>query len=86
MVEALVGCVSGAVLVDQTREMAAAAGLTDLVLTERRDYVDAMISFEDPLYQRIVAPLPAGATPGDFVVSLEVAGRKAKAGGCCGCC
>jgi hypothetical protein len=35
-----------------------------------------MVSFEDPLYQKIVAALPAGTSPDDYVASIEVTARK----------
>ena len=75
-VEALVGCVAGAVLIDETRAMAEAAQLTDIVLTPKPEYVDAMTSWEDPLYRRIVEQLPAGARTSDYVTSLDVSARK----------
>jgi len=76
MIEALVGCVAGAALVQNTEAAARQAGLTDLVLTCKPGYVEAMESFEDPLYQKIVALLPAGAKPSDYITSLEVQARK----------
>lgn len=71
-VEALVGCVAGAVLVDETRAMAAAAGLTEVALTPKPQYIDAMTNWEDPLYRRIVESLPAGSKPSDYITSLDV--------------
>jgi arsenite methyltransferase len=76
MVEALVGCVAGAVLVEETKEMADAAGLADIVLEPKTQYVDAMDDWSDPLYQKIIEHLPEGAKPGDYVTSLSVTGRK----------
>jgi arsenite methyltransferase len=75
-VEALVGCVAGAVLVDETSEQMRAAGLRDIVLTSKSHYIDAMTDWQDPLYQKIVAALPAGAKPSDYITSLDIAGRK----------
>jgi arsenite methyltransferase len=71
-VEALVGCVAGAVLVEETRAMAAAAGLTRIELTAKPQYIDAMTSWEDPLYRRIIKSLPDGTKPSDFITSLDV--------------
>ncbi len=87
MVEALVGCVAGAALASDTTRWAREAGLADIVLKPKAEYVEAMTSFEDPLYKQIVAHLPPGAKPGDYVVSLEVQARKPGAN-CCGddCC
>lgn len=76
-IEALVGCVAGAVLVEQTRRDAEAAGLTDIVLTPKPQYIEAMHSWEDPLYRKIVQSLPAGTKPSDFVTSLDVTARRA---------
>lgn len=76
MVEALVGCVAGAALVSETERMAREAGLTDIVLKSKPGYVEAMESFEDPLYQKIVEHLPAGTKPANFITSLEVQARK----------
>jgi SAM-dependent methyltransferase len=74
--EALVGCVAGAVLVEETRAMMQAAGLTDVTLTLKPEYVDAMTRWEDPLYRRIVEQLPPGSRTSDYVTSLDVSARK----------
>lgn len=75
-VEALVGCVAGAVLVAETDAMAQAAGLAEIQLNPKSDYIDGMVDWQDPLYQRIISQLPAGTRPGDFITSLEVTARK----------
>jgi len=75
-VEALVGCVAGAVLVEETRSMAAAAGLSDIVLTPKPQYIDAMTDWQDPLYKKIIESLPAGSKPSDYITSLDVSARK----------
>jgi SAM-dependent methyltransferase len=76
MVEALVGCVAGAVLVSDTERFAREAGLVDIRLQQKPDYVASMASFEDPLYQKIAAALPPGTRPADFVTSLNVTARR----------
>jgi len=91
MVEAVVGCVAGAVLVSETERMAREAGLSEIVLKPKSGYVDAMADWQDPLYQKIIAVLPAGTKPGDYVTSLEITARKPNPGAenaCCGstCC
>ncbi len=75
-IEALIGCVAGAVLVEQTRDMAEAAGLTDIVLTPKPKYIEAMTDWQDPLYRRIIEQLPAGSKAGDFLTSLDISARK----------
>lgn len=81
MVEALVGCVAGAVLVEETERMAKAACLSEIQLTKKTGYVDNMTGFNDPLYQGILAALPKGRKPSDYVVSLEI--RATKPARCC---
>lgn len=76
MIEALVGCIAGAVLVSETERMARAAGLIDIELESSLGYIDSMSRFEDPLYQRIVAALPQGAKTSDYVTSLSVSAKK----------
>ncbi|MFI5403805.1 MAG: arsenite methyltransferase, partial [Planctomycetota bacterium] len=76
MVEALVGCVAGAVLVDEYRAMVEAAGLADVRLLPKPEYVAALERFEDPLYRRIAEALPAGSKASDYLTSLDVTARK----------
>lgn len=76
MVEAMVGCVAGAVPADQTEEMAREAGLTDIELTPRPGYVEALSDWEDPLYRKIIEHLPSGTKPADYITSLEVKALK----------
>lgn len=87
MVEALIGCVAGAVLVSETERMAREAGLTNIVVNSKPGYVEAMTDWNGPIYKEIVANLPSGTKPSDYVTSLEVQARKAD-GECCGesCC
>ncbi len=75
-VQALVGCIAGAVLVSETERMAREAGLVDIVLTPRSDYVDNMAQWQDPLYREIMAHLPPGMKPSDYITSLEITARK----------
>jgi arsenite methyltransferase len=76
MVEALVGCVAGAVLVSETERMAREAGLTEVRLNPKKGYVAAMVDWKDPLYQKIMAHLPAGSGADDYITSLEITARK----------
>jgi SAM-dependent methyltransferase len=74
--EALVGCIAGALLVDDMERYAKQAGLTDVRLAKKPGYVEAMTDWQDPLYQRIIASLPAGTGPADFITSLDITARK----------
>jgi SAM-dependent methyltransferase len=75
-IEALVGCVAGAVLVEETRAQMHAAGLRHITLTSKPEYIDAMTQWEDPLYRRIVAALPAGSKASDYITSLDIAATR----------
>ncbi|MFG0283081.1 MAG: arsenite methyltransferase [Phycisphaerales bacterium JB039] len=75
-VEALVGCVAGASLVEDIRAMAAAAGLERIELTSKGAYIESMTAGQDPLYQKLGAEMPAGAGIADCVTSLEISARK----------
>lgn len=75
-VAALVGCVAGAVLVEETRQQMKAVGLREIVLTPKPEYVKAMTDWQDPLYKKIANSLPAGKTISDYVTSLDIAARK----------
>lgn len=83
MIAALVGCVAGAVLVEDTERMASAAGLTDIRLTQKREAIDAMTTINDPLYAEMRKALPEGALPSDFIVSLEINATKPQRANCC---
>lgn len=75
-VTALVGCIAGAVLVDETRAMAKAAGLVDIDLMSKAAYVENMAEWNDPLYRGIRKQLPTGAKMSDYITSLYITARK----------
>lgn len=86
MIEALVGCVAGAVLVRDTERFARAAGLANVEVNMRPDYLTAMENAQDPLYRNIMDHLPEGVRPADYITSAEITARKpGRAGGCSGC-
>ncbi|TVQ63108.1 MAG: methyltransferase domain-containing protein [Phycisphaerales bacterium] len=74
--DALIGCIAGASLVDDMRAMMEAAGLTDITLTPKPGYVGALAGSGDPLYAEIAALLPGGTTADDFITSMDIAARK----------
>ena len=75
-VAALIGCIAGASLVDDTRLMATAAGFEEVELALKSDYIAAMTSSNDALYQKLTSLLPAGTTPADYVTSVDLTARK----------
>ena len=75
-VEALVGCIAGAVSIADTRIMAEEAGLTDIRVEEDASAVDAMAQSNDTLYQQAISALPSGKKLSDYVVSIKLNARK----------
>jgi len=76
MVDALVGCIAGAVTIDETERLMCASGLSDIRLTPKPKYVAMLGDTQDPLYRKIIEKLPAGAQPADYITSLDIAARK----------
>src|SRR5262245_49314979 len=76
MLEATVGCVAGAPLVADTERMMREAGLVDIVLTPKPEYVETMSRRNTPLYQSLAAHIPEGTTPADYLTSLDITARK----------
>lgn len=76
LVEALVGCIAGAVLVEETERMARAACLTDIEIESRPEAVEGMVSWNDPLYRSVRDALPPGARMSEYVTSMALRARK----------
>ncbi len=85
-VEAYVGCISGASVVDDLRRMMINAGLATVRLESKAAYVAALTAGDDPLYRNVAAALPPGTTPADYITSMDI--RAVKPAACCapGCC
>jgi SAM-dependent methyltransferase len=75
-VAALVGCIAGAVLIDQTREMIQKAGLKIDNITEKPINIELMLDCQDPLYAQVKECLPEGAKIEDYVVSVDITALK----------
>lgn len=75
-VEALVGCIAGAVTVAETEKFARDAGFTTMKSTPKPGYVESMTAWNDPLYAEIVKQLPKGDTPADYVASVSFEATK----------
>ncbi|MCL2124182.1 MAG: arsenite methyltransferase [Desulfovibrionaceae bacterium] len=76
MAAALVGCVAGAVLLEETEAMLEKTGFTSIVLTSKPEYVRNMQDWNDPLYREIAEKLPQGEEMADYVVSVSIEARK----------
>ncbi|HAX99578.1 MAG TPA: arsenite S-adenosylmethyltransferase [Candidatus Atribacteria bacterium] len=75
-VRALVGCIAGAVLVDETREMIRSAGLIIVDCKLQSEYIDLITTCSDPLYLEVSKHLPPGAKLSNYVTSLDILARK----------
>lgn len=87
LAEALVGCVAGAVLLDDVWAAANDAGLTKIAITVKHDYVAVMENLQDPLYREILDLLPPGEHLSDYIVSAAISAHKPEV--CCegeNCC
>ena len=76
MVESLIGCVAGAVMVEDTEHMALDAGLVEIALEKKHGLVESMTGWNDPLYRKIMDSMPPGTKAGEYVTSLYVTARK----------
>ncbi len=74
--EALVGCIAGAELIEETRRHAEEAGLVGIEIAEKADYVRAMTTWKDPLYLKIAESLPEGTTIADYVTSADISATR----------
>jgi arsenite methyltransferase len=77
-VSALVSCVAGAVLIDETLTMMKKAGFRDTVVEEKVYNIDLMVGCNDPLYREVQASMPARAKLSDYVVSVNIAATARK--------
>lgn len=81
-INAYVGCIAGASLIDDVRQMMSDAGFVDVRLTPKSAYVDTLTAGGDDLYRQVASDLPAGSSPGDFISSMDITAMK-PAGACC---
>ncbi len=75
-VEALVGCIAGAPILDDLQNMVLAAGLVDRAFTDKGKALEAMLPVDDPLIDHLLGLLPAGTKPSDYITSMIISARK----------
>ena len=73
---ALIGCIAGAVLIDDTIDMAKNADFSDIQIDEKPHSIDVMIDSNDPLYKEVLDLLPSGTKVSDYVVSINITALK----------
>jgi len=79
MIDAWVGCIAGAPLIEETRHWLGDAGLTDIVIECKPGYIEALGRSEDPMIAQIVAALPPGLSPADYITSANIMARRPRA-------
>ncbi|MGV6814222.1 MAG: arsenite methyltransferase [Phycisphaerales bacterium] len=86
IVESWAGCVAGAIPVEEMRTQMTNAGLSNITLTPKPHYVEALTAANDPLYTKVSALLPEGESAADVITSLDILATKPDE--CCasGCC
>jgi Methylase involved in ubiquinone/menaquinone biosynthesis len=72
----LVGCVAGAVLVEDTLHMVEMAGLKVISTEKESAFIREMEASEDPLSKDIMKDMPDGSNPHDYVTSLRLVAQK----------
>ncbi len=77
-VSALVGCVAGAVLLEETKKMITLAGLVETQVSIKKYNMDIMDNCNDSLYQSVRRFLPEGKKLSDYVVSADITACKKK--------
>jgi SAM-dependent methyltransferase len=75
---ALVSCIAGAVLIEDTLAMARQSGFVNVQIDEKAYSMDVLADCNDPLYRQVRDVLPEGRTLSDYVVSINVTALKAK--------
>lgn len=82
--EALVGCVAGAMLLEEVRALIAEAGLLDATFEEKPGYIRAMEESKDHIAARVNALLAEGESLADYIASMNISARKPTSRSCCG--
>ena len=75
-VSALIGCVAGAIEIDEVVKLVEAVGMTVAQADKDAAFVHNAESSDDPLYKNLMKELPEGTKPGDLVTSLKLTATK----------
>lgn len=74
--EALVGCVAGALLLEELREIIADNGLVDAAFEEKPGYVQAMEAFKDHIAKRVHELVSEDESIADYIASMNISAIK----------
>jgi len=73
---ALVNCVAGAVLIDETIAMTKEADLKNIEIAEKACNIDVMADCNDPLYQQVKECLSEETKLSDYIVIIDITAFK----------
>jgi len=86
--ETWIGCVAGAVTIDEYLRDMEVAGLCEIAIVPKGDYVASLVASDDEFYRSIQAELPEGHRVQDYVTSINASAIRGVP--CCdpssGCC
>lgn len=83
-INAFVGCIAGASLLEDLQTMMQDAGFENIRLVPKNAYVETLSNNLDPLYQQVQSALPNNSKPVDFITSMDISAKKPVACCCCG--
>jgi len=75
-IEAMLGCVSGAIEVEKVVELVQNVGMVVTQADRDAAFVHKAETSDDPLYSNIMKQLPEGDRPGNYVTSLKLTATK----------
>lgn len=75
-IAALVGCIAGAIEIRETERLIREAGLETVEVIQKPQAIAAMTNGNDPMFNEVLAALPAGTTLTDFVTSVVITVRR----------
>jgi ubiquinone/menaquinone biosynthesis C-methylase UbiE len=75
-VQALVGCVAGALLLSDLRSILEQVGLVEAEFEEKPAYVEVMETSKDHIAQRVLELLEPGESLADYIASMNISARK----------
>jgi len=73
---AIVSCMAGAVLIDETIIMAKQAGFIDIRIDQEAYSIDVIANCNDPLYREVRESLPPNGKLSDYIVSVNITAFK----------
>jgi len=74
--EMFVGCIAGAIFIAETKKLVFSAGLTNIVVEEKPEYINNLMDRDNEFCRKIMKYLPAGSKIGDYITSFNLTAWK----------